>query len=61
MSFEFKLSDANAKILNTAGKYLTDNINIALDGAVASKIVSGNSILGVAGTAGSDRCCSVYH
>lgn len=51
MSFEFKLSDANAKILNTAGKYLTDNINIALDGAVASKIVSGNSILGVAGTA----------
>ena len=51
MSFEFKLSDANAKILNTAGKYLTDNINIALDGAVASKIVSGNTILGVAGTA----------
>ena len=51
MSFEFKLSDANAKILNTAGKYLTDNINITLDGAVASKIVSGNSILGVAGTA----------
>ena len=51
MSFEFKLSDANAKILNTAGKYLTDNINIMLDGAVASKIVSGNSILGVAGTA----------
>ena len=51
MSFEFKLSDANAKILNTAGKYLTDNINIMLDGAVASKIVSGNTILGVAGTA----------
>lgn len=51
MSFEFKLSDANAKILNTAGKYLTDNINIALDSAVASKIVAGNSILGVAGTA----------
>ena len=51
MSFEFKLSDANAKILNTAGKYLTDNINIMLDDAVASKIVSGNSILGVAGTA----------
>lgn len=51
MSFEFKLSDANAKILNTAGKYLTDNINIMLDSAVASKIVAGNSILGVAGTA----------
>lgn len=51
MSFEFKLSDANAKILNTAGKYLTDNINIMLDSAVASKIVSGNTILGVAGTA----------
>ena len=51
MSFEFKLSDANAKVLNTAGKYLTDNINIMLDSAVASKIVSGNTILGVAGTA----------
>lgn len=51
MSFEFKLSDANAKILNTAGKYLTDNINIMLDSAVASKIVSGNTILGVTGTA----------
>ena len=51
MSFEFKLSDANAKILNTAGKYLTDNINIMLDSAVASKIVAGNTILGVKGTA----------
>ena len=52
MSFEFKLSDANAKILNTAGKYLTDNINIMLDkDAVAGKIVEGQTILGVAGTA----------
>lgn len=51
MSFEFKLSDANAKILNTAGKYLTDNINIMLDSALASKIVKDNTILGVAGTA----------
>lgn len=51
MPFEFKLSDANAKVLNTAGKYLTDNINIMLDSAVASKIVSGNTILGVTGTA----------
>ena len=49
MPFEFKLSDANAKVLNTAGKYLTDNI--MLDSAVASKIVSGNTILGVTGTA----------
>lgn len=51
MPFEFKLSDANAKVLNTAGKYLTDNINIMLDSAVASKIVSGATILGVAGKA----------
>ena len=52
MSFEFKLSDANAKILNTAGKYLTDNINIMLDkAAVEGKIVEGQTILGVTGTA----------
>ena len=52
MSFEFKLSDANAKTLNTAGKYLTDNINIMLDkAAVEGKIVEGQTILGVTGTA----------